>query len=239
MDKPDVRAATYKSRMYQTGAVLHESTHRWPPSSQPCRHLSTHDERMGALISVVGEVGFTPRGDCFEALARSVVGQQLSAAAARTIWMRLESFLGKVSTTSVAEASVVELRSLGVSRPKIAYLQNLATRVLDGSLDFTGLDSMPDDAVVRALVEVPGIGPWTAEMFLVFSLGRLDVLSTSDAGLLRAARWLYADEDMGSSDLGLMGLKWAPFRSIASLYLWAAIDRGLISEPATRLRGCV
>jgi DNA-3-methyladenine glycosylase II len=197
--------------------------------SPEVRALAAADPRLGELTRAAGPVDVDNDHDMFASLARSITGQQLSTKAASTIWGRLVDG-GLVSPEAVLSAGPDDLRARGLSRAKAAYLADLATHVLDGSLTESALDALDDDAVVAELTRVKGIGRWTAEMFLIFSLGRPDVLALDDAGLLRAAGWLL---DVGgrsatAAELAEAGEAWRPYRSVASLYLWAALDRGLV-----------
>jgi DNA-3-methyladenine glycosylase II len=197
--------------------------------SPEVRALSEADPRLDELARAAGPVGVDNDHDMFVSLARAITGQQLSTKAAATIWGRLVDG-GLTSPEAVLSAGPDELRLRGLSRAKAAYLADLAAHVLDGRLAEAAIGSLDDDAVVAEVTRVKGIGRWTAEMFLIFSLGRLDVLALDDAGLLRAAGWLL---DLGgrsatAMELAEAGEAWRPYRSVASLYLWAALDRGLV-----------
>ena len=161
------------------------------------RHLSKSDPIMKRLIS---EYGPCPIADWefhpFHTLVVSIISQQLSAKAADTIEGRISEMVSTpFQPKELLSIPVESLRSAGLSRPKARYIHELARRVSDGGLSFTGIESIHDEGVVAALVESPGIGRWTAEMFLIFGLKRLDVLSLGDAGLQRAAKILYGDGD--------------------------------------------
>jgi len=200
----------------------------YTPQSPEVRLLAESDPRMRVLADAVGEIDLEVEDDRFVSLGRAIVGQQLSTRAAATIWSRAVA-LGPFVPASILAASDAELRGAGLSGAKVAYVRDLATRVLSGDLDLEALDGLADDDVVRELVRVKGIGRWTAEMFLIFSLARPDVLALDDAGLLRAAGWLL---DLGgpadTAALAEVGRSWRPVRSVASLYLWGALDRGLV-----------
>ena len=186
------------------------------------------DGVMARVTSAVGDVRLRVEHDRFASLASAIVGQQLSTAAASTIWRRFAA-LGPVEPSSVLGLGDDELRAVGLSGAKVRYVRDLAERVTSGDLDLSTLDDLDDEAVIAEVTRVKGVGLWTAEMFLVFSLARPDVLALADAGLLRAAGWAL---DLGraatATELAAAGEAWRPWRSVASLYLWASLDRGLV-----------
>lgn len=190
------------------------------------------DPVMRRVIGALGEVSVGIEPDRFTALARAIVGQQLSTAAAATIWRRFAA-LGPVEPVAVLSLGDDVLRGVGLSGAKVRYVRDLAEHVASGRLDLAALDRMEDDDVIADVCRVKGIGRWTAEMFLVFSLERPDVLALDDAGLLRAAGWaLDYGRNATGAELSRAGEAWRPFRSVASLYLWAALDRGLVPRTA-------
>jgi DNA-3-methyladenine glycosylase II len=165
--------------------------------------------------------------DAYGALLRSIVGQQLSTKAARTIYERmLELFGGRVPTPrQLIEADPDDIRAAGLSRPKIAYLRDLAERVEDGDLDLASLPELPDALVTEQLTAVKGLGQWTADMFLMFHLGRPDVLPVGDLGIRRAVERAYGLRELPDADkLARIADAWRPHRTLACLYLWASLD---------------
>lgn len=197
------------------------------PDSEQLAPLHAADGRLSALIRSIGELRLGLRNDWFAALAGSIVSQQLSVKAAATIWSRVVVAAGGITPERLLALREEQFRGAGVSRPKAAYIQDLARRVSDGELDFAALTLLDDEEVVARLTRVKGVGRWTAEMFLIFSLGRPDVLSLGDAGLKRSLKWLYNDP---AAELEACGAAWRPVRSIVSLYLWEAINRGLVDR---------
>jgi DNA-3-methyladenine glycosylase II len=156
----------------------------------------------------------------FQTLANSIISQQLSAKAADTIERRVMTIVPGFTPTGFLSVSTEALRAAGLSSAKARYILELAQRVSDGRLNLKAMQHAPDAAVIAALVELPGIGQWTAEMFLIFGLRRPDVLSLGDAGLQRAARMLFGDD----ARLEHVGQSWRPFCSVASWYLWRHLD---------------
>jgi DNA-3-methyladenine glycosylase II len=187
---------------------------------------------MGALIDRLGPLDLEQRRrgrpvEPFGALVRAIVGQQLSTKAARTIYDRLAAGFGGRAPTpeDLLAADPEEVRAAGLSRPKVAYLRDLAERVADGDLDLAGLAERPDDEVAAELVKVKGLGRWSADMFLIFHLGRPDVLPVGDLGVRRAAERVYGLPAPPSPDeLTTLAEPWRPHRSLASLYLWRSLD---------------
>lgn len=198
----------------------------------PEEHLTASDPLMASLIERLGVMEHPTPREPFIALARSIVSQQLSTQAAGTIWLRLNA-QGPMVPERLLSAEEDELRSAGLSRAKVSYLRDLSARVLDGRLDLDALAPLEDEAVIAEVTQVKGIGRWSAEMFLIFSLARPDVLALDDAGLLRAAGWLLGlGRSATAAELAEVGEKWRPYRSTASLYLWKAIGEGLARQPA-------
>jgi len=192
-------------------------------------HLRKVDPVIARLIDTVGTCRLTLRdqGSHFDAIARSIVFQQLSGKAASTIHGRLEGLYGGRSPLP-AELTVTsdeQLRGVGLSRGKSAYLKDLAARVVSGELPVETLHELSDEEVITALVRVKGIGRWTAQMFLMFRLGRPDVLPDLDLGIQKGIQKAYRLRKLPSPErVKRIGAKWAPHRTIASWYLWRLLD---------------
>ena len=166
------------------------------------------------------------RPNAYEALARAIVGQQLSTKAAESIWSKLIALFD--DQTPEPEALLrrrpATLRKAGLSNAKVEFLRDLARRVEDGRLDLKRLSKLSDEDITAELLEVKGIGRWTAEMFLIFHLGRPDVAAVGDLGIRRAVQIAYGmDELPGPEDLDRIAEKWRPHRTLASLYLWRSL----------------
>lgn len=162
----------------------------------------------------------------FEQLAREIVGQQLSGKAAKTIWDRFVDLLpeNKVIPENVLRVGDEDARSAGMSRAKIKYVKNLAQRVASKELNLEELKKLKDEDVIKELVRVKGIGPWTAEMFLMFTLGREDVFSFGDLGLKNAVKRLYNLENPTTAKIKEISRKWSPYRTYASRILWKSLE---------------
>jgi DNA-3-methyladenine glycosylase II len=195
-------------------------------------HLRSVDHVLRRLIDEGGPIDPATdrrgsRPDPYEALARAIVGQQLSTKAARSIWERLVDILGGgLPTPAQLLATDPEtVRSAGLSRSKVNFLRDLAERIEDGRLDLGRLADLPDEDIVATLTEIKGVGPWTAEMFLMFHLGRPDVISVGDLGIRRAVQIEYGLDDLpGPNDLERIAEPWRPHRTLACLYLWRSLD---------------
>jgi DNA-3-methyladenine glycosylase II len=191
------------------------------------RHLRRADPVLGALIGRIGPCRLAVRaqGTHFEALARSIVYQQLSGTAAGTIHGRLVATLGSVTPEQVVATPDESLRAAGLSRQKVTYLRDLAAHATQQRLDIERLHELGDDQIIETLSAVKGIGRWTAQMFLIFRLGRPDVLPELDLGVRKGARLTYRMRSLPSvTRLSKLGRRWAPYRSYASWYLWRAVD---------------
>lgn len=177
----------------------------------------------------VGPCTLAPGGDGFTALVRAIVAQLISTVAARTIFSRLEANLGGISPKSVAAAEETLLRSAGLSGAKARAVADLALRVQNGELPIHRFAQMDDEEVIEHLIQVRGIGRWTAEMFLIFSLGRLDVLPVDDFGLRAGVRDHYGLTELpGKNDLRTLAEPWRPYRSVATWYFWRS--RGFVPQ---------
>jgi DNA-3-methyladenine glycosylase II len=200
--------------------------------SRSLSHLSKSDPVMARLVNEHGPLDEKQRRrgrppDAYGALVRSIVGQQLSTKAALTIYERMtELFDG--STPSPRELLEVDpelIRKAGLSRAKVSYLRDLAEHVEDGELDLERLPELPDDEVSEQLTAIKGLGQWTVDMFLIFHLGRPDVLPVGDLGIRRAVQTEYGlDELPDAGELERIAEPWRPHRSLACLYLWSSLD---------------
>jgi DNA-3-methyladenine glycosylase II len=197
-------------------------------------YLRDRDPVLAGLIDRIGPLPEGPdpsrpaRDDHYGALLRAIVGQQLSTAAARSIYRRLtDRFGGRPPTPQeIVEADPDELRAAGgLSRAKTAYLQSLAEHVLRGELELERIATLPDEQVIAELVAVKGLGRWTAHMFLIFQLERPDVLAVGDLGVRRGAERLYGLDGLPSgAELEALAEPWRPHRSTACRYLWRSLE---------------
>ena len=190
------------------------------------KKILARDLIMKGLINKYGELTLTESKECFADLARAIVAQQLSAKAADTIWKRVQALLGgEITAGKLLSVPDVDIRQAGVSSNKIKYMKNIARAVADKTLDFDNIRNCGDDEIIRQLTAIKGVGRWTAEMFLIFSLAREDIFSFGDGGLTSAINKLYGDGiPLTKDEIKTITDKWQPYRSIASLYLWRSLD---------------
>lgn len=187
-------------------------------------HLSRNDIILEKIITEHRIDSLSLRQDYYSSLVKSVIGQQLSTKAASTIFERLEKYVdNKIDPITMLESPEDEFRLLGISRQKCNSIKNIAQYFLsNGSIDFS---QKKDEEIIKELTKVNGIGIWTAQMFLIFSLGRLDIMPLNDTGFLKSIRIHYnIHESLLKSQLSHLSEKWKPFRSVAALYLWKSLD---------------
>ena len=196
---------------------------------EACRHLSKRDRVMRKLIPMFGDARLQSRGDAFTTLARSIVGQQISMKAAQTVWERLvEAVDGeaeKVKPAAVLAVEAQQLREAGLSARKVDYVLDLARHFESGMVHVKQWQQMDDEAIIEELVAIRGIGRWTAEMFLIFHLLRPNVLPLDDLGLMNGISQNYfSREPVSRAEAREVGDAWAPFRSVATWYIWRSLE---------------
>lgn len=178
---------------------------------------------MAELIDELVELPWYHDADAFQSLATSIVGQQLSTAAANTIQKRVEALIGEWTPEAILAHSHDELRATGLSNAKVRYLIDLSENMASGALDLDALQELDDEEVIAALRRVKGIGRWTAEMFLIFWLDRPDVFSMGDAGLRSAIAQRWGVDPRDDAAIRAISEHWAPYRSLASRMLWRSL----------------
>lgn len=187
--------------------------------------LSASDAVMAALIARYPDAILANRGDPFQTLLRAIVGQQISVKAADSIWARFAALVGELTTQRVADLDADALAGCGFSRRKVEYVQDLARHFLDGRIVPERWTDEDDETVIDELVDVRGIGRWTAEMFLIFYLRRADVWPVDDIGLQKAVALHYqGGERPTPKQLWKIGEQFAPWRTVATWYLWRSLD---------------
>ncbi len=188
-------------------------------------HLARRDPVLRKLVRAYPDAALGGRGDAFQTLARSIVGQQISVKAAQSIWARFAAAVGKVAPANVAAMPVEAMRACGLSAQKVAYLKDLALHFDTGLVKPRRWARMDDEAIIADLVRVKGIGRWSVEMFLIFHLMRPDVLPVDDLGLRRAMERHYnGGEPMARDAMRALGERWRPWCSVATWYLWRSLD---------------
>lgn len=194
-----------------------------------CKHLSRRDRVMRKLIPQFGEGRLQSRGDAFTTLARSIVGQQISVKAAQSVWDRFTALVPdprtKLRPASVLALDIADVRSAGLSARKVEYLLDLAQNFEAGTVHVRQWQQMDDEAIIEELVAIRGIGRWTAEMFLIFHLMRPNVLPLDDLGLIKGISVNYfSGEPVSRAEAREVGDAWAPYRSVATWYIWRSLD---------------
>ena len=179
------------------------------------------DELLGPVVEQFGPDGITSRDDLFQTLVRSIVGQQISVLAADAIWGRVVNHLGEVTPDAVLATDQASIASCGVTRPKASYIYGLAENATE--LLNQPWEEMSDEAIMKHLVKFRGIGPWTAEMLLMFHFLRPDVFSLGDIGLIRGTQRLVPEAET-KEDVGKIAERWRPYRTAAAWYLWRILD---------------
>ena len=196
---------------------------------EACRHLAKRDRKMKKLIPRFGEARLRSRGDAFTTLARSIVGQQISVKAAQSVWDRFAGTAGGSAVhllpATVGALAAATMREAGLSARKCEYLLDLARHFADGRVQESAWLDMGDDTIIDELVAIRGIGRWTAEMFLIFHLMRPNVMPLDDLGLIKGISQNYfSGEPVSRAEAREVGEAWAPFRSVATWYIWRSLD---------------
>ena len=194
----------------------------WPEAKA---HLARRDKVLRKLIRKFPEPDIERRGDAFQALSRSIVGQQISTKAAQSIWLRFAAAASEMKPACVVGLPVEVMRGCGLSAAKTLYLKDLAAHFDTGAVKPRRWARMDDESIIEDLVRVKGVGRWTAEMFLMFHLLRPNVLPVDDLGLRRAMERAYnKGEPLTRDEMRELGRHWAPWSSVATWYLWRSLE---------------
>lgn len=184
-------------------------------------HLKDRDAVLGRAIDQIGHIDREVNSDLFESLINCIVGQQIATKAHRTIWSRMKMELNAITPQTIDALSAEELQRFGISFRKAGYIKNAAASILSGELDLYTLQGMEDDAVCKQLSGLKGIGRWTAEMLMTFSMQRPNVMSYGDLAIHRGLRMLYHHKRIDKERFEKYRRRYAPYASVACLYLWA------------------
>lgn len=183
-------------------------------------YLKSRDKRLGAAIDRIGPVRREVTPDVFDALVSSILSQQISGRAAETVYARLTALAGGITPGSLGQLAPEHIQACGMSLRKAKYIAGAAEAARSGAVDFSALASMPDGEVVRTLTGLRGVGEWTAEMLLIFSLCRPDVLSYGDFGIRKGIMRLYGHRELPRERFERYRRRYSPYGTVASLYLW-------------------
>jgi DNA-3-methyladenine glycosylase II len=193
---------------------------------QACTELMKHDRILKKIIPKYGPGFLITRGDSFTTLARSIVGQQISVAAAQSVWNKVLLVVNqKISPKQILALTVEDLRAAGLSGRKVEYIRDLAEHFDSGRLHADQWQGMEDEAIIKELSEIRGIGRWTAEMFLIFNMVRPNILPLDDVGLIKAISLNYfSGEPVSRHEAREVAANWAPWQTVATWYMWRSID---------------
>jgi DNA-3-methyladenine glycosylase II len=183
-------------------------------------YLKSKDPVLGKAIDETGHIYREVIPDMFMALIHAIIGQQISAKAHKTIWLRFLHRCTPITPEHIVSLPVETVQTCGISMKKALYIRNIATDIIDGALDLKTLPTLPDDEVCRRLSQVRGVGVWTAEMLMIFSMQRKDILSWDDMAILRGLRMLYRHQKITPELFATYKKRYSPYATIASLYLW-------------------
>ncbi|MCM1244294.1 MAG: DNA-3-methyladenine glycosylase 2 family protein [Roseburia sp.] len=205
-------------------------------SNEKVCYLIQTDEMLGELIRYIKTCELAIEEDGYKCLVKYIVGQQISDKARETIWQRFYVTFGNVTPEILLAANISEFRKIGLSRNKVDYIKNLAACIVEKKINFEQLSMLSNKKIITELTSLRGIGEWTAEMYLIFSLGRNDVFAKGDATIRRAIQWMYNLKELPSLKV-LTGYfnNWIKYATIASLFLWKATTLGLIKEPFSKI----
>ena len=193
------------------------------------KYLSQSDPRLGEVIGTVGKYSIKLRKDPFQSLVESIIYQQLAGSAASIIYGRFIKYYNNsppLPEQILSTPDAILKSFIGLSNKKIEYIKDLSARITDRKLDLVKLCEKTDEEIIAQLIQVKGIGRWTAEMFLIFCLGRLDVLPVTDLGIRKAMQKIYALPDLAKpSEMLAISQPWRPYRSVATWYLWKSVSK--------------
>jgi len=189
-------------------------------------YLKSKDKKLGAAIDRIGMIKRKVTPDPFVALVSSIVGQQISSKAADTVWDRLVKLLGSITPESILKAETHDIQSCGMSMRKVGYIRGIAEAAVSGVVDFSRLDELSDEEIINKLSALHGVGVWTAEMLLIFSLQRPDVVSYRDLAIRRGMMNLYGLKELSKEKFERYRKRYSPYGSVASLYLWELSHEG-------------
>ncbi|WP_435867656.1 DNA-3-methyladenine glycosylase family protein [Candidatus Arthromitus sp. SFB-rat-Yit] len=184
-------------------------------------YLKSKDKKLAWVIDHVGHIDREVDSDLFSSVVHHIIGQQISTKAHRTIWQRMNDYLGKVTPETINSANIAELQSLGMTFRKAEYIKDFSEKVTIGKFDLAAVKKMSDTEAIDALVNLKGIGVWTAEMILIFCLQRPNILSFGDLAILRGMRMVYQHREIDRKQFEKYRKRLSPYGSVASLYFWA------------------
>jgi DNA-3-methyladenine glycosylase II len=206
--------------------LMNNINHRPPKFWNKAKvYLRKKDKRLGKIIESYPKDFLFSKSDPFMTLARSIVGQQISVKAAQSVWDRLEMKIVKVNPLNIKKIHSNSLKSVGLSRQKVLYLKNLSEAFIKDKIKIKLWSKMSDEDVIQDLIQIKGIGRWTAEMFLIFNLCRADIFPLDDIGMIKGLCKIYnLNYPIDKDKVLKIGKRWKPYRSVATWYLWRSLD---------------
>ena len=200
--------------------------------NEKVKYLISTDEKLGKLIRYINKTELIIEEDGFKCIVKYIIGQQISDKARETIWQRVCAILKNITPENILAINDNELRKVGLSERKINYIKILASAVISEDINFYDFKELTNEEIIKKLTALKGIGQWTAEMYLIFSLGRENVLSKGDGTIRRTIQWMYDLEKLPSSEmLTKYFSSWSQYATIVSSYLWKSIELGLVQKP--------
>lgn len=201
-------------------------------NSKPIKHLLNVDDKLASLIIKIGNLTYVPHDDnSYGFLVHEILEQMLSTKAARKIHERLQKLCnGNITPERINSMTDEQIKSIGTSFQKVRYIRNLTNAVIDRTIIFDSLMSLSDEEAIKALTKIQGIGNWTAKMYLIFVLNRPDVLPFEDGAFLQSYKWLYNTDDVSKESIIRKCECWKPYSSIASRYMYIALDSGMTKK---------
>ena len=200
--------------------------------NEKVKYLITTDDKLGKLIKYINKTELIIEEDGFKCIVKYIIGQQISDKARETIWQRVCAILKNITPENILAINDNELRKVGLSERKINYIKILASAVISEDINFYDFKELTNEEIIKKLTALKGIGQWTAEMYLIFSLGRENVLSKGDGTIRRTIQWMYDLEKLPSSEILLKYFSnWTQYATIVSSYLWKSIELGLVQRP--------
>ena len=201
--------------------------------NEKVKYLISTDEKLGKLIRYINKTELILEEDGFKCIVKYIIGQQISDKVRETIWQRVCSALkNEVTPEKIIEINDNELRKVGLSERKINYIKILASAVISEDIKFYDFKKLTNEEIIKKLTALKGIGQWTAEMYLIFSLGRENVFSKGDGTIRRTIQWMYDLEKLPSPEILIKYFSsWTQYATIVSLYLWKSIELGLVQKP--------
>ena len=201
--------------------------------NEKVKYLINTDEKLGKLIRYINKTELIIEEDGFKCIVKYIIGQQISDKARETIWQRVCSVLKKkVTPEKILEINDNELRKVGLSERKVNYIKILASAVISEDINFYDFKELTNEEIIKKLTALKGIGQWTAEMYLIFSLGRENIFSKGDGTIRRTIQWMYNLEKLPSPEILIKYFSsWTQYATIVSLYFWKSIELGLVQKP--------